>query len=100
MKRIFTAFLFLSIGICLSAEKLPYWKDLKIHTVNTVTPRSAFMSYTNKETALTGKYENSQYWFANVQMFEAAGIALPYEGWTYSEFLEAVEKLTPLWFIK
>lgn len=61
MKRIFTAFLFLSIGICLSAEKLPYWKDLKIHTVNTVTPRSAFMSYTNKETALTGKYENSQY---------------------------------------
>jgi len=40
------------------------------------------------------KYENQLYWFANVQMFEEAGIPLPLNGWTYAEYLDAVEKLT------
>lgn len=48
----------------------------------------------DKYYAVPTKYENNQYWFANVEMFEAAGIPLPYGGWTYSEFLAAVEKLT------
>lgn len=50
--------------------------------------------YDNKYYAVPTKYENSQYWFANVQMFEQAGIELPYDGWTYAEFLQAVEKMT------
>lgn len=50
--------------------------------------------YDDKYYALPTKYENSCYWFANVEMFEAAGIELPYDGWTYAEFLDAVEKMT------
>ncbi len=30
----------------------------------------------------------------NKDMFDAAGIPIPYDGWTYSEFLDACEKLT------
>lgn len=44
--------------------------------------------------ALPTKYENSMWWFANVDLFEAAGVPVPYDGWTYSEYLDAVEKLT------
>ncbi|MBE5772776.1 MAG: extracellular solute-binding protein [Clostridiales bacterium] len=50
--------------------------------------------YNDKYYAVPTKYENSRYWFANVEMFEAAGIELPYGGWTYEEFLTAIEKLT------
>ena len=50
--------------------------------------------YDGKYYGVTTKYENNQYWFANVEMFEEAGIELPYGGWTYSEFLAAVEKMT------
>lgn len=50
--------------------------------------------YDDKYYAVPTKYENNQYWFANVEMFEAAGIELPFDGWTYSEFLAAAEKLT------
>lgn len=50
--------------------------------------------YEDKYYAVPTKYENSMYWFANVDMFEAAGVELPYDGWTYDEFLAAVEKMT------
>lgn len=50
--------------------------------------------YQDKYYAVPTKYENNRYWFANVEMFEAAGVELPLYGWTYSEFLAAVEKLT------
>lgn len=50
--------------------------------------------YDDKYYAVPTKYENSLYWFANVQMFEEAGVPLPYGGWTYAEFLDAAEKLT------
>lgn len=36
----------------------------------------------------------SSYMLINKDMFDAAGIAIPYDGWTYSEFLDACEKLT------
>ena len=62
MRKLFVTFLLFTVGLCLSAQEMPYWKDIKVHTVNTVTPRSAFMSYDSKETALTGKYENSKYY--------------------------------------
>lgn len=52
---------FCSMGL-INAEKLPYWKDIDVFTVNTVKPRSAFMSYADRNTALTGKYENSKYY--------------------------------------
>ncbi len=40
------------------------------------------------------KYENSRWILINTDMFNEAGIDIPYDGWTYSEFLDAVEKLT------
>ena len=40
------------------------------------------------------KYENSLWLLINVDMFEAAGVEIPYDGWSYSEFLAAIEKLT------
>ena len=38
---------------------LPYWKDIQTVSVNREAPRSAFMTYADKNQALTGKYENS-----------------------------------------
>ncbi len=40
------------------------------------------------------KYENGKWMLINVDMFKAAGVDIPYDGWTYSEFLAAIEKLT------
>ena len=40
------------------------------------------------------KYENGRWVLINVDMFQAAGVEIPYDGWTYSEFLTAIEKLT------
>ena len=40
------------------------------------------------------KYENNRWMLINVDMFEAAGVEIPYEGWTYEEFEAAMEKLT------
>ncbi|MBO4837544.1 MAG: sugar ABC transporter substrate-binding protein [Clostridia bacterium] len=50
--------------------------------------------YKDRYWAVPTKYENQLYWFANVQMFEEAGIPLPLDGWTYAEYLDAVEKMT------
>jgi len=40
------------------------------------------------------KYENGVWMLINADMFNAAGVPIPYDGWTYSEFLDAIEKLT------
>lgn len=40
------------------------------------------------------KYENNKWILINVDMFNEAGVEIPYDGWTYSEFLDACEKLT------
>ncbi len=42
--------------------KLPYWKDIQTVAVNKEYPRTAFMTYDNRNQALTGKYENSPYY--------------------------------------
>lgn len=44
--------------------------------------------------AMPTKYENNQWMFINKNMFEAAGIEIPYAGWTYNQFREAAQKLT------
>lgn len=41
---------------------IPYWKDIQTVCVNREEPRSAFMTYSNKEQAMTGKYEASPYY--------------------------------------
>lgn len=39
-------------------------------------------------------YSNNRWMLVNVDYFNEAGIAIPYEGWTYAQFLDAAEKLT------
>ena len=50
--------------------------------------------YNDRYYSVPTKYENQCYWFANVQMFEEAGVPLPLNGWTYADFLDALPKLT------
>ncbi len=45
-----------------SACTLPYWKDVQTVSVNKETPRSSFMTYPDKNTALTFAYEKSPYY--------------------------------------
>ncbi len=39
-------------------------------------------------------YSNNRWMLVNVDLFEKAGLKVPYDGWTYDEFLAAAEKLT------
>lgn len=43
---------------------------------------------------LPTKFDNNGYMMINVDAFKAAGLEIPYEGWTYDEFLAACEALT------
>lgn len=47
-----------------------------------------------KNYALPTKYENPNWILANADLFKEAGIEIPVDGWTYSEFLDTVQKLT------
>ena len=42
--------------------QMPYWKDINVTHVNTEQPRTTFMTYDNKQDALSLKYENSKYY--------------------------------------
>ena len=50
--------------------------------------------YNDKYYALPTKYENKNWMVVNADMFKAAGIELPLNGWTYAEFEAAAKKLT------
>lgn len=41
---------------------LPYWKDIQTVAVNKETPRTDFMSYPDRNSALTFRYESSPYY--------------------------------------
>lgn len=43
---------------------------------------------------LPTKFDNKSYIMINKDMFDEAGIEIPYNGWTYAEFMDALEKLT------
>lgn len=40
----------------------PYWQDIQVVAVNKEKPRSYFMSYADRETALTSRFEKSPYY--------------------------------------
>jgi multiple sugar transport system substrate-binding protein len=54
---------------------------------------SPFVFEDGKIYGIPTKFEN-YFILANVEMFEAAGIELPLDGWTYDEFRETAQKLT------
>ncbi len=41
---------------------LPYWKDIRITSVNKCYPRTSFMTYDNREMAMTGRFEQSNFY--------------------------------------
>lgn len=41
---------------------LPYWQDIQTVSVNREEPRTAFMTYDSRQSALSGEYENSKYY--------------------------------------
>ena len=57
-----------SLALCFVATlawaqtSLPYWKDIQTVGVNREAARTAFMTYDNRDNALTGKYTNSPYY--------------------------------------
>ena len=63
VKKLFSICCILAMGMSLGAQdKLPFWRDMNVLSVNKEKPRTTFMSYDNKAEALTGKYENSKYY--------------------------------------
>lgn len=45
-----------------SVPELPYWKDIQTTSVNTVSPRTSFMTYADRSQAMSGRFENSPYY--------------------------------------
>ena len=43
-------------------EKTPYWQDVQTVSVNKEQPRTSFMTYADRNNALTGRFENSTYY--------------------------------------
>ncbi len=41
---------------------LPYWKDIQVVAVNKEKPRTSFMTYANRQTALSQRFEESDYY--------------------------------------
>ena len=63
-KLVLTGFISCFLAGAISAEdtKTPYWKDLHVLAVNKEKPRTSFMTYADRSTALTSRYENSSYY--------------------------------------
>lgn len=51
-----------SLNLVSAQEKLPYWKDLQVVSVNREASRSAFMSFPDQSSALKGRYADSPYY--------------------------------------
>lgn len=45
-----------------NAPSKPYWQDIQIVSVNKEYPRTSFMTYDNRQSALTGEFDNSNYY--------------------------------------
>ncbi|WP_299230335.1 glycoside hydrolase family 2 TIM barrel-domain containing protein [uncultured Bacteroides sp.] len=45
-----------------TATVLPYWKDIQTVCINREEPRTSFMTYADKNQAMSGKYESSPYY--------------------------------------
>lgn len=90
-----TSRLFPRIDSGLVMDMTDYFKDAGFDPVAELGEAAvAQYIYNDKYYAVPTKYENQMYWFANADMFAEAGIELPYNGWTFSEFEAACEKLT------
>lgn len=62
MKKIFFTLLCGFLMLQTIAQTMPYWQDVQTVAVNKEYPRSSFMSYDNRDNALSFRYENSKYY--------------------------------------
>jgi len=74
------------------ADLAPYLTKLNIDTSQYTSVPEVFRP--GKETYALPFQLTITTWYANIDMFEAAGVALPKEGWTWDEMLEAAKALT------
>lgn len=49
-------------GVSTCPQSKPYWQDIQTVAVNKENPRSSFMSYPDRATALTSRFEKSPYY--------------------------------------
>lgn len=67
--RLFTLLTLTPATISYAQDKLPYWQDVDVVAVNKQAPRTTFMSYGDKQSALKSldapyiAYENSEYYY-------------------------------------
>ncbi len=52
----------LTLSATASSPTKPYWQDIQVVSVNKERPRSSFMTYPDRSSALTGKFESSPYY--------------------------------------
>lgn len=54
----------------ISGETLgkPYWQDIQVVVVNKEYPRTSFTTYDNRNDALTGKFEKSNYYQSRLRI--------------------------------
>jgi beta-galactosidase len=62
MKKSFLTGLFLSFSMMAFSDELPYWKDVRVTSVNREKPRTEFMSFDDAKTADSQKFEDSKYY--------------------------------------
>jgi len=77
----------------MAVDLAPMLAEAGFDMVEEQGPLSANYIFDGKIYGIPTKYEDYRI-LANVDMFEEAGIELPLDGWTYSEFREACKKLT------
>lgn len=56
------AALLLPVNAAAQEQETPYWKDIQVTNVGTEAPRSSFMTYGDRQQALTYRYEASPYY--------------------------------------
>lgn len=67
--RLFLLFILTPVLAANAQDQLPYWQDVNVVAVNKEAPRTTFMSYDNKESAVKSLttpsfgYENSKYYY-------------------------------------
>lgn len=55
-------FIFFDLCLLKAQEKEAYWRDMNVLSVNKERPRTSFMTYGDRGSALSSKYENSKYY--------------------------------------
>jgi beta-galactosidase len=60
--KILSLTLAIAFSTAAKSENLPYWRDMNVLSVNKEKPRTTFMSYPNREDALSNDYGKSNYY--------------------------------------